>query len=57
MTRPDPDDIEQYIYYNDGRSHHCVPLLFVADVANWLPEVNIFAHALTAHAEYVCGQI
>lgn len=52
MIRPGAFDVDQCTRRSGGRSHRRVPLFFVADVANWLPEVSIFTHTHTVHSEY-----
>ena len=36
-----------------GHRHNHVPLLSIAEIANWLPEVGIPTHSLAVHFEYV----
>jgi len=52
MKRPGSFNVGQCSRCSRGRPHRRVALYFVAEIANWLPEVNISPHAPTSHSEY-----
>jgi hypothetical protein len=52
MRRPGSFDVGQCGCCSRGRSHRHVALYFVAEIKNWLPEVNTSTHTLIVHFEY-----
>jgi hypothetical protein len=46
-------DVDQCSCGRSGCAHNHIPLLFPAEIANWLPEVSIPTHLLAVHFEYL----
>ena len=52
MKRPGSFNVGQCSRCSRRCPHRRVALRFVAEIANWLPEVNISTHTPTSHSEY-----
>ena len=46
-------DVDQWSRRRRGRPHNHMPLLSIAEIANWFPEVSISTHSLVVHFEYL----
>ena len=49
----DSFDVDQCGRCSSGHPHLCVPMLSIAEIANCLPEVNIFTHLLSVYSEFL----
>ena len=46
-------DVDQCSCGRRGCPHHHIPLLFPAEIANWLPEVSNPTHSFAVYVEYL----